>query len=81
MNHQLYVNFCKYEFCLESIIVLGYVISGVCILVDPYKTNPVKHWPRPITPSDIRTFFGLARYYRRFVEGFSSIATPLTKMT
>ncbi|WMV49923.1 hypothetical protein MTR67_043308 [Solanum verrucosum] len=51
------------------------------IKVDPKKTDAVKSWPRPLTPSNIRSFLGLAGYYRRFVEGFSSIASPLTALT
>ncbi|WMV18883.1 hypothetical protein MTR67_012268 [Solanum verrucosum] len=51
------------------------------IEVDPKKTDAVKSWPRPLYPSDIRSFLGLASYYRWFVEGFSSIASPLTTLT
>lgn len=46
------------------------------IKVDPKKTDSVKSWPRCLTPFDIRSFLGLAGYYRRFVEGFSSFASP-----
>ncbi|KAH0743109.1 hypothetical protein KY290_031102 [Solanum tuberosum] len=45
------------------------------------KFKAVKQWPIPTFPTDIRSFLGLAGYYRRFVEGFSSIASPLTKLT
>ena len=45
------------------------------------KIEAVQNWPRPTSPTEIRSFLGLAGYYRRFVEGFSSIASPLTKLT
>jgi len=49
--------------------------------VDNQKIEAVKNWPRPTTPTEIHSFLGLVGYYRRFVEGFSSIAAPLTKLT
>ncbi|WMV13690.1 hypothetical protein MTR67_007075 [Solanum verrucosum] len=51
------------------------------IRVDSQKIEAVKQWPIPTSPIDIRSFLGLAGYYRRFMEGFSSIAFPLTKLT
>ncbi|WMV59219.1 hypothetical protein MTR67_052604 [Solanum verrucosum] len=51
------------------------------IEVDLKKTNAIKSWPRPLSPSDIRRFLGLVSNYRRFVEGFSSIVSPLTTFT
>ncbi|WMV29835.1 hypothetical protein MTR67_023220 [Solanum verrucosum] len=51
------------------------------IRVDPRKMKVVKSWLRPLTPSDIRSFLGLAGYYRGFVEGFSSIVSPMTALT
>ena len=51
------------------------------ILVDPSKIKAVKNWPRPASVSKVRSFLGLASYYRRFVEGFSKIAVPLIELT
>ncbi|XP_070034429.1 uncharacterized mitochondrial protein AtMg00860-like [Nicotiana tomentosiformis] len=61
--------------------ILGHVVSKEGIRVDPQKIEAVKSWPRLKTPTEIRSFLGLAGYYRRFVEGFSSVAAPLTKLT
>jgi len=80
-DYQLYAKFSKCEFWLRSVAFLGHIISSEGIEVDPKKTDAVKSWPRPLSPSDIRSFLGLAGYYRRFVEGFSSIASPLTALT
>ncbi|XP_075080553.1 uncharacterized protein LOC142166041 [Nicotiana tabacum] len=60
---------------------LGHVVSRDGIQVDPKKIRAVRDWPRPTTPIEIRSFLGLPGYYRRFVEGFSKIATPLTRLT
>lgn len=60
---------------------LGHVISNEGIIVDPQKVIVVKKWHRPMTLTDIRSFLGLAGYYRRFVKSFSMVDAPLTKLT
>ena len=57
------------------------MLSDKGVEVDRRKTKAVKNWPKPLTPYDIRSFLGLAIYYCRFVEGFSSIASPLSSLT
>ncbi|XP_059290037.1 uncharacterized protein LOC132043575 [Lycium ferocissimum] len=79
-DRKLYAKFSKCEFWLKSVAFLGHVISGEGVQVDSQKIEAVKNWPRPTSVSDIRSFLGLAGYYRRFVEGFSSISAPLTKL-
>jgi len=80
-DHQLYAKFSKCKFWLRSVPFLGHIVSSVGIEVDPKKMDVVNNWTRPLSPTDIRSFLGLAGYYRRFVEGFSSIACPLMALT
>ena len=78
---QLYVKFSKCEFWLEKVVFLGHVVSSEGIFVDPNKVEAILNWSYPTNVAEIRSFLGLAGYYRRFVEGFSQIATPLTHLT
>ncbi|KAL5549838.1 hypothetical protein UlMin_000014 [Ulmus minor] len=80
-KNKLYAKFKKCEFWLEKVGFLGHIVSKDGISVDPSKTEAVSGWSRPKTISDVRSFLGMAGYYRRFVEGFSRIATPLTALT
>ncbi|XP_019265864.1 PREDICTED: uncharacterized protein K02A2.6-like [Nicotiana attenuata] len=80
-EHRLYAKFSKCEFWLDSVAFPGHVVSKDGVMVDPKKTKVVQKWPRPTSPTEIRSFLGLAGYYRRFVQDFSRIAVPLTKLT
>ena len=80
-EHQLYAKYSKYEFLLWKVKFLGHIISSEGVEVDTRKMKAVKNWPRPLTPTDIRSFLRLAGYYRRFVDGFASIPSPLTTLT
>ncbi|XP_035542910.1 uncharacterized protein LOC118345683 [Juglans regia] len=80
-EHQLYAKLSKCEFWLEEVKFLGHVISQEGVAVDPSKVEAVLSWPRPSTVREIRSFLGLAGYYRRFVESFSRLSGPLTALT
>ncbi|KAL5553178.1 hypothetical protein UlMin_040579 [Ulmus minor] len=69
------------EFWLKSVQFLGHVVSKDGISVDASKIEAVSKWPAPTNVTEIRSFLGLAGYYRRFVEGFSSLSAPLTGLT
>ena len=78
---RLYAKFSKCEFWLDSVSSLGHVVSKDGVMVDPSKIEAVKNWVRPSNVTEVRSFVGLARYYHRFVKGFSSIASQLTNLT
>ena len=80
-KEKLYAKFSKCEFWLREVQFLGHVVNHEGIKVDPAKIEAIMNWERPKTPTEVRSFMGLAGYYRRFVQDFSKIATPLTKLT
>eukprot|EP00253_Pinus_taeda_P031671 PITA_31671 len=79
-EHQLYAKFSKCDFFKEEIQYLGHVITKEGIVVDPEKIKAIMDWPVPKDVADVRSFMGLAGYYRRFVEGFSKVAFPITSL-
>jgi ribonuclease HI len=65
---------------MEKVAFLGHVLSAKGIIVDPSKVESVTKWEQPLNVTDIRSFLGMAGYYRRFIENFSKIAKPMTEL-
>jgi hypothetical protein len=79
-DHKLYAKFYKCEFWIDSVKFLGHTISKDGISMDPSKVQEVMDWKPPKSVHQIRSFLGLAEYYRRFIPDFSRIAKPMTDL-
>ena len=79
-EHQLYAKLSKCDFYRDRIQYLGHVISEEGISVDLEKIESIMNWPALRNMTDVRYFMGLEGYYRRFIEGFSKVAHPITSL-
>ena len=80
-EHQLYAKFNKCEFWLTKVRFLGHIVSASGVSVDPEKVEVVMSWERSKSVFEIRSFLGLAGYYRRFIEDFPRLAAPMMRLT
>ena len=80
-EHRLYAKFNKCEFWLTEVRFLGHVVSSSGVSVDPEKVKEVMSWERPKLVFEIHSFLGLAGYYKKFIEDFSQLAKPMTRLT
>jgi len=79
-KEKLFANLKKCTFCTDKLVFLGFVVSKRGIEVDEENVKAIQEWPTPTTISQVRSFHGLASFYRRFVYDFSSLAAPLTEV-
>ena len=79
-NEQLYAKQSKCEFWLREVSFLGNIVLEEGIRVDPKKIEVIIEWKPPRNVTKVRSFLGLAGYYRRFVKGFSMIVAPMTRL-
>ncbi|KAI3746007.1 hypothetical protein L6452_08422 [Arctium lappa] len=80
-KEKLYAKFSKCEFWLREVQFLGHVVTREGVKVDPTKIEAMMNWEPPKSPTEIRSFLGLAGYYRRFIQNFSKIDSSLTALT
>jgi hypothetical protein len=79
-EHQLYAKLSKCEFEIHDVLFLGHIINRYGLAVDPKKVVDILNWKAPKDVRGIKSFIGMAGYYRHFIEGFSKIARPMTAL-
>lgn len=80
-KHGLYARADKCEFDVDTVEYLGYILSPTGLTMDEKKVQVIQEWPEPRTVKDVQAFLGFANFYRRFIDGYSDIVVPLTRLT
>ncbi|KAG7588690.1 Reverse transcriptase domain [Arabidopsis suecica] len=79
-KEKLYANLKKCTFGTDNLVFLGFIVSTDGVKVDEEKVKAIREWPSPKSVGEVRSFHGLAGFYRRFVKDFSTLAAPLTEV-
>ncbi|RDX83850.1 Retrovirus-related Pol polyprotein from transposon 17.6, partial [Mucuna pruriens] len=79
-KENLYANLEKFTFCTHEVVFLGFVVGSHGVKVDKEKVEAIQEWPIPKNLSEVKSFHGLASFYRRFVKDFSTLASILNEI-
>jgi len=79
-KEQLYANLEKCIFCKDHFLFLSFVVSSKGVQVDEEKVKSIQEWPTPKSVTEVRSFYGLASFYRQFVKDFSTLVAPLNEV-
>ena len=80
-EHKLHAKVEKCEFHKDRMTFVGYMVSTEGIGMDPAKVSAIVDWPVPQTVKEVQSYPGFANFYRKFINNYSSLASPLTSLT